>query len=182
VRTFDRDGFAILAGVFDRAQIEALIVATSKTDADRGVRSRGGVYAIRNLVPLSPPIRDLAQSPKLRAIVEAHLGDGVFPVRATLFDKIAGANWLVPPHQDLTICVTARIEVPGYGPWTRKAGVWHVQPPVRVLDRMVSVGIHLDDCGEVNGALRVVPGTDKLGASPPRRSPKRKVRGAPWCA
>jgi len=56
----------------------------------------------------------------------------------------------VPWDQDLTICVAARRDTPAYGPWTRKAGVWHVQPPV-------------DDCGESNGALRVLPGTHKSG-------------------
>jgi len=111
----------------------------------------------------SRPIRELADSPKMRAIVETHLGTSAFPVRGTLFDKIVGANWLVPWHQDLTICVADRIDVPGYRPWTRKAGVFHVQPPASVLEGMLSVRIHLDRCEESNGALRVVPGTHKLG-------------------
>jgi ectoine hydroxylase-related dioxygenase (phytanoyl-CoA dioxygenase family) len=59
--------------------------------------------------------------------------------------------------------VAGRIEVPGYGPWTRKAGVWHVQPPAPILERTLSVRIHLDDCEEANGALRVLPGTYRLG-------------------
>jgi ectoine hydroxylase-related dioxygenase (phytanoyl-CoA dioxygenase family) len=63
----------------------------------------------------------------------------------------------------LTICVAARVDIPGYGAWTRKVGVHHVQPPVRVLDGMLSVRIHLDDCEETNGALRVLPGTHTLG-------------------
>jgi ectoine hydroxylase-related dioxygenase (phytanoyl-CoA dioxygenase family) len=44
-----------------------------------------------------------------------------------------------------------------------KAGIWHVQPPASILDRMLSVRIHLDDCTESNGALRVLPGTHRLG-------------------
>jgi ectoine hydroxylase-related dioxygenase (phytanoyl-CoA dioxygenase family) len=80
-----------------------------------------------------------------------------------LFDKTGSANWLVPWHQDLTICVDTRLDVPGYGPWTKKAGIWHVQPPPSILDRMLSVRIHLDDCNESNGALRVLPGTHRLG-------------------
>jgi len=159
----DESGFSILPRVFRAEEIEGLIGVISRIDVDRGVRSRGGVYAIRNLLEVSEPIRELAWSSKVRSIVAAHLGPAAFPVRGTLFDKIAGANWLVPWHQDLTICVAGRIEVPGYGPWTRKAGVYHVQPPVVILEGMLSVRIHLDDSGESNGALRVLPGTHSLG-------------------
>jgi ectoine hydroxylase-related dioxygenase (phytanoyl-CoA dioxygenase family) len=69
----------------------------------------------------------------------------------------------VPWHQDLTICVADRIEVPGYGPWTIKAGTWNVQPPISILENMLSLRIHLDDCDDSNGALRVLPRTHTLG-------------------
>jgi hypothetical protein len=160
---FDRDGFAILPSVFTRAEFDSLVDAVARIDEHRGVRSRGGVYAVRNLLEASHPMRDLANSRKVRALIEPHLGAAAFPVRGTLFDKIAGANWLVPWHQDLTICVAEKREVEGYGPWTRKAGVWHVQPPGATLQEMLSVRIHLDDCAEANGALRVLPGTHLLG-------------------
>jgi ectoine hydroxylase-related dioxygenase (phytanoyl-CoA dioxygenase family) len=112
---------------------------------------------------LSPIINDFACSAKVCSLAEEIFQDGALAVRATLFDKTAGANWLVPWHQDLTICVQSRRDVPAYGPGTRKAGVWHVQPPASVLERMLSVRIHLDDCEESNGALRVLPGTHQLG-------------------
>jgi ectoine hydroxylase-related dioxygenase (phytanoyl-CoA dioxygenase family) len=70
---------------------------------------------------------------------------------------------VVPWHQDLTIAVQERLEVPGYGPWTVKAGVAHVQPPVAVLERMVAVRLHLDDCGAENGPVRVLRGSHRLG-------------------
>jgi ectoine hydroxylase-related dioxygenase (phytanoyl-CoA dioxygenase family) len=149
--------------VFGKLEIEHLINSISDIADERGVRSRGGVYAIRDLLQLSPVFRELACSVKVRKIVEESLQNSASPVRATLFDKTAGANWLVPWHQDLTICVSARLDVPGYGPWTMKAGVWHVQPPASILDRMLSVRIHLDDCSESNGAPRVLRGTHRLG-------------------
>jgi len=37
--------------------------------------------------------------------------------------------------------------------------VVHVQPPVGVLREMVTLRVHLDDCGEADGPLRVVPGS-----------------------
>ena len=161
--TLQEDGFAILLNVFGYQRIEDLIDSVAKIDNDEGVRSRGGVFAVRNLLVLSPAINELSYSPKVRSIVEEHLARPSFPVRGTLFDKTAGANWLVPWHQDLTICVSDRIDVPGYGPWTVKSGVFHVQPPASILEGMLSVRIHLDDCDHSNGALRVLPGTHALG-------------------
>ena len=140
-----------------------------RSTVTRGVRSRGGVYAVRNLLRLSPVINELAHSTKLSSIVEENLSKSAFPVRGLLFDKTPMANWVVPWHQDLTICVAEKIDVPGYGPWTMKAGMCHVQPPVSILENMLSVRIHLDDCDESNGALRVIPGTHRLGRLTPER-------------
>jgi ectoine hydroxylase-related dioxygenase (phytanoyl-CoA dioxygenase family) len=156
-------GFAILPGAFRHEEIENLICAISKIDHDDAVRNRGGVYAIRNLLLLSPAIDELAHSVSVRSIVEEHLEKAAFPVRGTLFDKTTAANWLVPWHQDLTICVASRLNVPGYGSWTMKAGVCHVQPPISILENMLSLRIHLDDCDEDSGPLRVLPGTHGFG-------------------
>lgn len=39
----------------------------------------------------------------------------------------------------------------------------HVQPPARVLERMLTVRLHLDDCDETNGPLLVLPGSHRGG-------------------
>ena len=106
---------------------------------------------------------DLACSEKVLKLVRPHAGDHSKPVRAIYFDKSAHTNWLVAWHQDLTIAVQNRVDAPGFGPWTTKGRVPHVQPPVTILERMLAVRIHLDDCGERNGALRVLPGTHRMG-------------------
>ena len=91
------------------------------------------------------------------------LGDTAFAVRGILFDKIPEANWKVPWHQDVTISVRAREDVEGFGPWSMKAGVLHVQPPTQVLERMISIRLHLDACDESNGALHVIPRSHRAG-------------------
>ena len=156
-------GFSMITRVFGPKELEPLKAALSKVAPDDRVRRRADVYAIRDLFEKCESIRLLADSHKVRALVHQALGLGAFPVRALLFDKVANANWLVPWHQDRTICVREKRETPGYGPWSIKAGQWHVQPPVTVLERMVSVRLHLDDCDESNGALRVIPGTHRSG-------------------
>lgn len=120
-------------------------------------------YAIRNLLDMVPGIRRLATSPPIRAIVEPVLGAHAVAVRGLLFDKTPEANWKVPWHQDRTIAVKTRVNAPDFGPWSTKAGVLHVQSSVFVLENMLAVRIHLDDCGESNGPVRVIPGSHLRG-------------------
>jgi hypothetical protein len=93
----------------------------------------------------------------------AILGASAWPVRAILFDKTAGNNWAVPWHQDRTIAVRERRDVPGFGPWSVKAGVVHVEPPFDLIEDMITIRAHLDDCPDDNAPLLVVPGSHRLG-------------------
>lgn len=108
-------------------------------------------------------VRRLAGLDKIQDAVRPHLPSAPRAVRAIYFDKTPDANWLVPWHQDLTICVEEKREVSGFGPWTEKAGLHHVQPPAEVLGQMITLRIHLDDTGPENGALRVLPGSHRHG-------------------
>jgi len=110
-----------------------------------------------------PAIARLANSARLLNTVAPYLPDRPRLVRAIYFDKSPAVNWLVPWHQDLTIAVREKLDVSGYGPWSIKDGIPHVQPPVAVLESMITLRIHLDDTDETNGALRVLPGTHRRG-------------------
>lgn len=158
----DRDGYAVVPGVLADGERAALIAALGGVGADPAALRRGGeLYGLRDLLRRVPDVRLVADRPGVRALVEPVLGPGAFPVRGLLFDKTPGANWSVPWHRDLTIAVRERRDVPGYGPWTEKAGVPHVQPPLGVLERMLTVRLHLDDCGPENGPLAAVPGSHR---------------------
>src|SRR5689334_19438691 len=114
-------GWAITAPVFDAtviAKLRASIAPVAKA-------GRGGA---RNLLD-EPHIAALAADPALRQLASAILGETCFAVRALFFDKTPDANWKVVWHQDLTVTAQRRVDVTGYGPWTEKAGVPHVQPP-----------------------------------------------------
>lgn len=56
--------------------------------------------------------------------------------------------------------------MPGFGPWTAKAGWVAVQPPVEVLENTVTMRLHLDDCDATNGALKVILGSHWRGVVP----------------
>jgi hypothetical protein len=85
-------------------------------------------------------------------------------VRAIFFDKTPDSNWYVTWHQDLTIAVKERVDLPGFGPWSVKDAIPHVQPPVSTLNEMISLRLHLDSCSELSGAIKFIPGSHKEGA------------------
>lgn len=158
-----RDGFAVVRDVLDERALSSFEEGLGAVESGAGVLRRGGVYAIRNLLEVLPAARVLACSKAVRALVEPVLGAECFPVRGILFDKTPEAAWKVAWHQDLSIAVRARVEVEGFGPWSVKAGVVYVQPPARVLEGMLAVRLHLDDCDDANGPLKVLPGTHLSG-------------------
>ncbi len=159
----ERDGFAVVLGVLGASTVAALVAAVSGATDGAGSQRRGSVYALRSLLEDVPEVAALADSAAVRALVAATLGPGCFPVRGILFGKTPEANWNVVWHQDLSIAVRERRDVEGFGPWTEKAGVVQVQPPAPVLERMLTVRLHLDDCDETNGPLLVLPGSHRGG-------------------
>ncbi|MDR3637023.1 MAG: phytanoyl-CoA dioxygenase family protein [Isosphaeraceae bacterium] len=167
-----RDGYAVVPDVAGQPVVADLVRALEAVRPGAAALDRGGgVYAMRNLLRDVPESRRLAESRAIRALVEPVLGPNLFAVRGLFFDKTAESNWLVPWHQDLTIAVRARTAAAGYGPWTVKAGVPHVQPPASVLEQMLTVRVQLDDGDAANGPLRVIPGSHsqgKLGAEAAR--------------
>lgn len=162
-RALREQGFAIVEGVLAANAVDELCAAVDKVLPGESLSRQESVYGVRDLFNRLPLVRDLAGSPAVRALVEPVLGREACAVRGLFFDKTPCANWRVPWHQDLTIAVRRRIDLPGFGPWSRKAGVAHVQPPHDLLARMVSVRLHLDDCGPDNGPLQVIPGSHRLG-------------------
>lgn len=155
----DRDGYAIVREVARADVLAQLQKLTHQTPTDSEHR-RGGV---RSPFQVFAGMLGLVRQTNIPGIARSELGDGAFAVRSILFDKTPERNWAVPWHRDETIAVRARHDLPGFGPWSEKAGVVHVRPPAVVLDRMVTVRLHLDDCDANNGALSVRPGTH-LGA------------------
>ena len=104
------------------------------------------------------------------AVAASALGEKCAPVRAILFDKTAAANWSLGWHQDRTIVVKERREVPGFGPWTVKSGLLHVAPPVSVLEGMVTLRVHLDPVSRANAPLLIARGSHRIGMVPERDS------------
>lgn len=160
VDSIRRDGWAVTPPVVPPPLLASTAESLAGAASDQ---LRGGA---RNLLDL-PAATELARCDAVRAVAESVLGRGCFAVRGLLFDKRPGANWKVPWHQDLTIAARGRVEAEGFGPWSVKAGVTHVQASNAVLEQMLAVRIHLDDCGADNGPLRLIPGSHEAGVLRP---------------
>ncbi len=154
----ESQGFAVVPGVLSEIENQTLV---DTFDAISRPGQRGVLH--------TPEIARLARSARLLALVASHTSADPRPVRAICFNKSPDVNWAVAWHQDLTLAVRERVDVEGFGPWSINEGVPHTQAPAEVLQRMLTIRLHLDDCNESNGALRVLPATHRLGRlSPPQ--------------
>lgn len=163
---FEREGVFVVDRYLDSDLVEQLLTEFSgqdgpsntspQKDSSRRER-RGSVFALRNLLS-HDAIQTFVQSRAVQDFIQA-IAPNSIAVRAILFDKTGDANWTVPWHQDRSIAVRKRIDVPGFGPWSEKAGVVHVQPPIQTLRQMFTLRFSLDRCDNDNGPLRAIPGT-----------------------
>ncbi|MCU0239119.1 MAG: phytanoyl-CoA dioxygenase family protein [Pyrinomonadaceae bacterium] len=156
----ERNGFAILENSISDQTIEKLLSDLANLPINK--RNKG-IYGVRKLLKISPKVREFSESVIVRKIVEKYLGKDAKVIRAIYFDKTPKANWKVPWHQDLTISVRQRKETKDFTAWSLKDKVHHVQPPIEILERMLTLRFHLDDADETNGALKILPKTHKFG-------------------
>ena len=152
------DGWGVTPPVVPQLAVDRLAAELALVAAD--LPSRSGA---RDLFARSPAVRALATSPAVRSVAEAVLGPHCFAVRALLFDRTPSADGKMVWQQGLAIAVRERAHVAGWGPWSEKQGVPHVQPPTEVLERMLAVRVHLDDCGADDGPVRVLAGSHRVG-------------------
>ncbi|MBN9119272.1 MAG: phytanoyl-CoA dioxygenase family protein, partial [Planctomycetes bacterium] len=115
----------------------------------------------RNLLELWPRAVELVRAPAPKEALKAVLGRSAGVVRALYFDKPPGHSWALPWHKDYSLAVAAHRPGGAFTKPTVKAGVPHVVAPQAVLDRMLTVRVHLDDMTPENGPLRVIPGSHR---------------------
>ena len=116
-KEFERDGFYIIDGFFGDEPRIALAEELSYLFEQRQERGKNKIGGLRNLLQTSARVAEMAAGAGLISILSSIGGKAVFPVRAIFFDKTPAANWSVPWHQDLAICVRERIETPGTCGW-----------------------------------------------------------------
>ncbi len=163
--SIQRDGFQMIRAVFSAAECSRILSnldAALSRIADPGVlkSASGAIYGARNLLQIWPGASQLCIQPRLIDFLASVLGADFGLVRALYFDKPPENSWALPWHRDMAIAVennqicSSRFRNP-----TRKSGVPHVDAPTEILERMVTLRIHLDEVTDENGPLKIMVGS-----------------------
>jgi hypothetical protein len=148
----ERDGLTLLPSLLSEDALIALERILPASMDNAGIRIFG-----------SRAIEEWQSAGPVGSMARSILGPPSRPVRAILFDKNAKANWSLDWHQDRTIALRERVDVPGVDHWTSKSGVAHAEPPFSIIENMLTARIHLDPVTEKNAPLLVAPGSHRLG-------------------
>jgi hypothetical protein len=160
-------GFVVAPAVFSPVEVDATLrdlnVAFARDSANWTLRSSdGSIYGARNLMQLWPGVIDVWKQPPLPMLLEESLGPNFGLVRVLYFDKPPEQSWALPWHKDMTIAVkNNRLPSEHFSKPTSKAGVPHVEGPEWLLEKMLTLRLHLDDMTDENGPLKVIPGSHR---------------------
>lgn len=151
---FLSNGFAVVPAVVSSDECAELASKVSPFDSQSG----GTRCLLRETW-----CRELSDRLLKHSVLNELLFGSPVAVQYTYFEKSAARNWLVAPHQDLSIPVATRVDHPAHRGWSEKEGTTYVQPPTDVLEALIAVRLHLDACTTDDGPLRVARGTHRLG-------------------
>lgn len=115
--------------------------------------------SIRHANTKLPALQNFATSTLMTGIAGRYITGPAQLVRAIVFDKNREENWSVAWHQDKTIALDNKQPVDGWGPWSVKEGIHHVQPDTGLLNNCITLRCHLDNTDTANGCLQVIPNT-----------------------
>ncbi len=152
------NGFTTVDGIYSPEEVEQILTAIDRIGRSKETfRKSADLFAIRQFLKEVPATQNLIFNEKFKILIDQFLGTDFFVVKSIYFDKPEASNWYVPYHQDLTISVDKKLELENFGSWTVKQNQFAVQPPLDILENIVTLRIHLDDTDKNNGALRVIP-------------------------
>jgi ectoine hydroxylase-related dioxygenase (phytanoyl-CoA dioxygenase family) len=110
-----------------------------------------------------PVVQKVAIALRAELIQSGILSKTAVAIQAIAFDKTPGTNWKVTWHQDLMFPFARPVTAKAFDLPTVKEGIDYARPPQSVLKELLAVRLHLDDCAETNGPLRVSPGSHRHG-------------------
>ena len=157
-------GFTTINEIYSVEEIENIIVKIENADKkNETFRISKDLFAIRQFLKEIPETHKLIFNDKLKSVINQIFGENYFAVKSIYFDKPETSNWYVAYHQDLTISVDKKLELENFGPWTTKQNQFAVQPPLKILENIFTIRIHLDETNSENGALKVIDKSHSKG-------------------
>lgn len=164
LKSLKDNGFAVLDRMYSDSEIEAIIaIIETATTKQQLAESSANLFAIRQVIKKIPELKSLLFTKTLHELLYSIFEEPCFLTKAIYFDKPSESNWFVAYHQDLSISVDRKESVSNYQNWTFKKGQFGVQPPLDVLENIVTVRIHLDKTEKENGALKVISNSHSKG-------------------
>lgn len=121
------------------------------------------ISGIRHIHKKLSSVERYINSDEFACISKNYLNPRHALVRSILFNKTPESNWYVTWHQDKTVAVTEKFDDPKWKAWSIKENILHAQPPLIVLNSMVTIRIHLDDATQNNGCLKIIPNSHQYG-------------------
>lgn len=153
-------GYAVIGEEFARLNTSKLSSSIADSNYVEGYMNTP-FHSILNLFLKIPEIKELIL-PQVSAIVNS-MGADYRCINSTFYNKPPKSRWKLGFHQDVRINLKWKLEDVEFNSWIKRDGYYQVTPPVEVLENIVAIRIHLDDCKIENGALKVVPGSHKQG-------------------
>ncbi|BAO77150.1 phytanoyl-CoA dioxygenase family protein [Winogradskyella sp. PG-2] len=151
-------GYSIIDTFYSNEEIKGIISCLESNKLETKSLSKSKkIYAIRQLFKAVPDLKNLVFNQKLINLITSLSETNPFLIKAIFFDKPPESNWFVPYHQDISISVNKKVELNSYKNWTIKKGLYCVQPPHKILEKTITIRIHLDDTNKDNGALKIIP-------------------------
>lgn len=141
--------------IYSIEECETIISEIAKNEKNNG-------FGIRYFIRDNPAVFKLLVNDALRLLLNKYFVNPCI-VKSIYFDKPVNANWVVNWHQDITLNLNERIELPGFKNWRVLKDRVVVQPEVSVLESILTLRVHLDDANESNGALSVINNSENDG-------------------
>lgn len=156
-RELEKNGYSTIANLYTKTEVEQILNCLEHTAiGNNSFMKTKDLFAIRQLLKTIPGLADLLFNAKLNKLLKDLTDSTYFLTKAIYFDKPPDSNWFVAYHQDLSISVNKKMVLNDYENWTFKKGQYGVQPPLEILEDMITIRIHLDNTDKKNGALRVI--------------------------
>lgn len=156
MKALKEKGFEIIENVYSEQEVNCILEQLA-------AKNIGNKFGIRAFLSDNPEIAEKVFTPQLMEIISTIAPGCDKSIKSIYFDKPPNANWVVNWHQDLTINLVDKKEVPNFKNWRVTPERTIVQPDIATLENIFTIRIHLDDCTKENGALRVIESSHKSG-------------------
>jgi len=118
-------------------------------------------HSILCLFSMIPEIKKFVL-PNVSSIIN-EIGSNYRCISSIYYDKPPDSKWELSFHQDVLINLKDKLDDSRFHSWFKKDGYYQVRPPIEVLENIITIRIHLDNCTTKNGALNIVPKSHKIG-------------------